>query len=180
MTPQAPLDEYGPSVTLGGYPITLLEHVGGMATLADMGVLSHARGNPLGQGFVGQCPLPEPTGPARAAGDRPRGCFHPGPGHVRRQQSGNDLRLQQPASFQRPHRRRQNRDLRQLQRCSDGRLHARPGGGVLGGGDILDIHHSMVYGSDGVFVATPPWHAFMEAAHWPGTPRTGTRRRRTW
>src|SRR6266849_3147668 len=35
---QAPGDEYGPSLTLGGYPITLLEHVGGMATIADMGV----------------------------------------------------------------------------------------------------------------------------------------------
>src|SRR5579859_3986499 len=35
---QAPADEYGPSVTLGGYPITLLEHAGGMATFADMGV----------------------------------------------------------------------------------------------------------------------------------------------
>ena len=34
----APSDEYGPSVTLGGYPITLLEHVNGMATYADMGV----------------------------------------------------------------------------------------------------------------------------------------------
>ena len=32
------LDEYGPSLTLGGYPITLLEHVGGIATYADMGV----------------------------------------------------------------------------------------------------------------------------------------------
>src|SRR2546428_803011 len=31
-------DEYGPSLTLGGYPITLLQHVGGMATYADMGV----------------------------------------------------------------------------------------------------------------------------------------------
>src|ERR1700704_4312004 len=30
--------EYGPSLTLGGYPITLLEHVGGIATYADMGV----------------------------------------------------------------------------------------------------------------------------------------------
>ena len=29
---------YGPSLTLGGYPISLLEHVGGMATYADMGV----------------------------------------------------------------------------------------------------------------------------------------------
>jgi membrane peptidoglycan carboxypeptidase len=34
----APSDEYGPSVTLGGYPITLLEHVAGIATYADMGV----------------------------------------------------------------------------------------------------------------------------------------------
>src|SRR5260370_3833073 len=34
----APADEYGPSLTLGGYPITLLEHVTGIATYADMGV----------------------------------------------------------------------------------------------------------------------------------------------
>src|SRR5450759_117221 len=34
----APPTVYGPSLTLGGYPITLLEHVGGMATFADMGV----------------------------------------------------------------------------------------------------------------------------------------------
>src|SRR5712691_161031 len=33
----APSDEYGPSLTLGGYPITLLEHVNGIATYADMG-----------------------------------------------------------------------------------------------------------------------------------------------
>src|SRR3989454_200785 len=34
----APGDQYGPSLTLGGYPITLLEHVEGIATYADMGV----------------------------------------------------------------------------------------------------------------------------------------------
>src|SRR5256885_2373304 len=34
----APSDEYGPSLTLGGYPITLLEHVEGIATYADKGV----------------------------------------------------------------------------------------------------------------------------------------------
>jgi membrane peptidoglycan carboxypeptidase len=34
----APSDEYGPSLTLGGYPVTLLEHVNGIATYADMGV----------------------------------------------------------------------------------------------------------------------------------------------
>src|SRR6202162_638592 len=34
----APGDEYGPSLTLGGYPITLLEHVSGIATYADMGI----------------------------------------------------------------------------------------------------------------------------------------------
>ena len=34
----APPDQYGPSLTLGGYPVSLLEHVGGMATYADMGI----------------------------------------------------------------------------------------------------------------------------------------------
>src|ERR1700694_1686454 len=36
--PTAPGDEYGPSLTLGGYPITLLEHVSGIATYAALGV----------------------------------------------------------------------------------------------------------------------------------------------
>src|SRR5256885_12032605 len=34
----APGDEYGPSPTLGGHPITLLEHGDGIATHADIGV----------------------------------------------------------------------------------------------------------------------------------------------
>src|SRR5487761_578347 len=34
----APAGVYGPSLTLGGYPITLLEHASGMATFADRGV----------------------------------------------------------------------------------------------------------------------------------------------
>ena len=39
-------------------------------------------------------------------------------------------------------------------------------------GDILDINHTMTRGSDGVFVAAPGWHSFMESAlkgvpdHW--------------
>jgi membrane peptidoglycan carboxypeptidase len=32
------LDEYGPSLTLGGYPITLLEHVSGISVYANLGV----------------------------------------------------------------------------------------------------------------------------------------------
>ncbi len=32
------LDEYGPSLTLGGYPITLLEHVSGISVYADQGI----------------------------------------------------------------------------------------------------------------------------------------------
>jgi membrane peptidoglycan carboxypeptidase len=49
VSPRIPLDnvqsyrtgnpnEYGPSLTLGGYPITLLEHVNGIATYADLGI----------------------------------------------------------------------------------------------------------------------------------------------
>jgi membrane peptidoglycan carboxypeptidase len=49
-------NEYGPSLTLGGYPITLLEHASGMATYADMGLyhtpeailkVTDSRGAPL-------------------------------------------------------------------------------------------------------------------------------------
>src|SRR5258708_13932260 len=36
--PTAPADEYGPSPTLGGCPLTLLEHVSGIATYAATGV----------------------------------------------------------------------------------------------------------------------------------------------
>src|SRR5205085_2530538 len=36
--PNAPPDEYGPSLTLGGYPITLVEHVAGISVYANMGV----------------------------------------------------------------------------------------------------------------------------------------------
>jgi len=36
--PNAAPDVYGPSLTLGGYPITLLQHVSGIATYANMGV----------------------------------------------------------------------------------------------------------------------------------------------
>jgi len=42
---------------------------------------------------------------------------------------------------------------------------------VLWIGDILDINHTMVRGSDGVFVATPGWHQFMaEALGYMGAP----------
>jgi membrane peptidoglycan carboxypeptidase len=34
-------------------------------------------------------------------------------------------------------------------------------------GDILDIHHTMINGSDGVFVAAPGWHTFMSGALGP-------------
>ena len=51
-------NEYGPSLTLGGYPITLLEHVSGISVYADMGVyhspeailqITDSHGQPLWQ-----------------------------------------------------------------------------------------------------------------------------------
>jgi membrane peptidoglycan carboxypeptidase len=51
-------NEYGPSLTLGGYPITLLEHTAGLATYASMGIyrtpeairqVTDSRGQPLYQ-----------------------------------------------------------------------------------------------------------------------------------
>ena len=36
--PNGPLSNYGPSLTLGGFPVTLLDEAHGLATIADMGV----------------------------------------------------------------------------------------------------------------------------------------------
>src|SRR5207237_10481994 len=38
LNPNAPMAAYGPALTLGGYPITVLEEANGLATIADMGV----------------------------------------------------------------------------------------------------------------------------------------------
>jgi membrane peptidoglycan carboxypeptidase len=161
--PNAPPDEYGPSLTLGGYPITLLEHVNGIATYADMGVyhtpqailtVTDSNGNVLFQDHPDQ---------------RARQAIDPGVAFIMAQTMSDD----------------QNRCL--IFGCnsplhwSDRIVAAKTGttdnfkdavtvaftpslSVGLWVGDILGNDHTMVYGSDGVFVASPGVHTFVEQA----------------
>ena len=159
----APPDEYGPSLTLGGYPITLLEHVSGIATYADMGVyhtpeavlkVTDSHGQPLYQSHPDQ---------------RARLAIDPAVAFIMAQIMADD----------------QNRCM--IFGCNSA-LHWRdrtvaaktgttdnfkdavtvaftPDLAVgLWVGDILDYHHTMINGSDGVFVASPGVHTFVSQA----------------
>src|SRR5690348_4715414 len=161
--PTAPSDEYGPSLTLGGYPITLLEHADGIATYADMGVyhtpqavltVTDSRGGVLYQAHPAQ---------------RARLAIDPGVAFIMAQIMSDD----------------QNRCLifgcNSALHWSDRTVAAKTGttdnfkdavtvaftpelATALWVGDIKDNTHTMVGGSDGVFVASPGVHEFVSLA----------------
>jgi membrane peptidoglycan carboxypeptidase len=161
--PTAPLDEYGPSLTLGGYPITLLEHANGIATYADMGVyhtpqavltVTDSHGAVLYQDHPDQ---------------RARLAIDPGVAFIMAQIMADD----------------QNRCMifgcNSALHWSDRTVAAKTGttdnfkdavtvaftpemATALWVGDIKDNSHTMVGGSDGVFVASPGVHEFVSRA----------------
>jgi len=159
----APADEYGPSLTLGGYPITLLEHVNGIATYADMGVyhtpesvlkVTDSHGNVLYQSHPDQ---------------RAHLAIDPNVAFIIAQIMSDD----------------QNRCMifgcNSALHWKDRTVAAKTGttdnfkdavtvaftpdlAVGMWVGDILDYRHTMVNGSDGVFVASPGVHAFVSQA----------------
>jgi len=159
----APSDEYGPSLTLGGYPITLLEHVNGIATYADMGVYHSPQAVLTVTDSHGQVLYQDhPEQRARLAID-------PAVAYIMAQIMSDD----------------QNRCL--IFGCnsplhwSDRTVAAKTGttdnfkdaatlaftpdiAAGLWVGDILNYQHFMVPGSDGVFVASPGVHTFISQA----------------
>jgi membrane peptidoglycan carboxypeptidase len=162
-TPLAPSDEYGPSLTLGGYPITLLEHVNGMATYADMGVyhtpqavlsVTDSHGTVLYQDHPDQ---------------RARLAIDPGVAYIMAQIMSDD----------------QNRCMifgcNSALHWSDRMVAAKTGttdnfkdavtvaftpdlATGLWVGDIKDNRYTMIGGSDGIFVASPGVHEFVADA----------------
>ncbi len=159
----APGDQYGPSLTLGGYPITLLEHVEGIATYADMGVyhtpqailkVTDSRSAVLYQDHPNQ---------------RARLAIDPAVAFIMAQIMADD----------------QNRCMifgcNSALHWKDRTVAAKTGttdnfkdaatiaftpdlATGLWVGDILDNRHFMKYGSDGVFVASPGVHTFVSSA----------------
>jgi len=160
---QAPADEYGPSVTLGGYPITLLEHVGGMSTLADMGVyhtpeailkVTDSTGAILYQTHADQ---------------RARQAIDPAVAFIMAQIMSDDNNRAMIFGYNSPLHFR-NRIVAAKTGTSDNFKDAVTVGFTpdlavaIWIGDILDYNHTMVRNSDGVFVATPGFHTFMDEA----------------
>jgi len=156
-------DEYGPSLTLGGYPITLLEHVGGMATFADMGVyhspeavleVTDSHGKVLYETNADQ---------------RSRQAVDPAVTYIIAQVMADDSNRALIFGFNSPLHFR-NRIVAAKTGTSDNFKDAAtvaftPSLAVaIWVGDIGDINHYMKYGSDGVFVATPGLHSYMDQA----------------
>ena len=159
-SPLAPMDEYGPSLTLGGYPITLLEHANGIATYADMGVYHTPQAVETVTDSHGQVLYQDhPDQRARLAID-------PGVAFIMAQTMADD----------------QNRCMifgcNSALHWSDRTVAAKTGttdnfkdavtvaftpelATALWVGDILDNSHMMIRNSDGVFVASPGVHEFV-------------------
>ena len=157
------LDEYGPSLTLGGYPITLLEHANGIATYADMGLYHSPQAVLQVSDSHGQVLYTDhPDQRARQAID-------PAVAFIMAQIMSDD----------------QNRCLifgcNSALHWKDRTVAAKTGttdnfkdavtiaftpdiAVALWVGDILNNNYSMVGGADGVFVASPAVHSFVSQA----------------
>jgi membrane peptidoglycan carboxypeptidase len=159
----APPDEYGPSLTLGGYPVTLLEHVSGIAVYADMGVyhspeailqVTDSHGNVLYQTNSDQ---------------RSRLAIDPGVAYIMAQTMADDNNRALIFGYNSPLHWR-NHMVAAKTGTTDNFKDAVTVAfnpvlvAGLWVGDILDNNHFMVQGSDGVFVASPGLHSFVDVA----------------
>ena len=169
-------NEYGPSLTLGGYPITLLQHASAIATYADMGVYHSPQAIMEVTDSHGQV-LYEDHPDQRA-----RQAIDPAVAFIMAQIMSDD----------------QNRCL--IFSCNsalhwkDRTVAAKTGttdsfkdavtiaftpdiAVALWVGDVLNNNYTMVSGADGVFVASPAVHSFISKAlagvpgnHWYSPP----------
>ena len=156
-------DVYGPSLTLGAYPVTLLQHVSGISVYADYGVyhapeailqVTDSKGNDLYDTNADQ---------------RSRLAIDPGVAYIMAQIMADDANRAPIFGF--------NSALH----WKDHIVAAKTGttdnfkdavtvaynpeiAVGLWVGDILGINHFMIQGSDGVYVASPAVHTFVEIA----------------
>ena len=159
----APLTNYGPALTLGGYPVTLLEHVTALSVYANMGVYHSAESILTVSDVHGKVLYRANPDSSR------RQAIQPGLAYIMSDVLSTDAN--RAAIF----------GLRSPLHLPDRTAAAKTGTSddfkdaltigytpdiavVMWVGDILGITHTMIPGSDGVFVVAPAWHRFMEAA----------------
>jgi membrane peptidoglycan carboxypeptidase len=160
---KAPPTSYGASLTLGGYPITLVEETAGLSTIANMGV-SHQPEAVLS--------VTDVHGKQLYSGD---------PERSRRQPLDPGVAFIMAAMMSDDSNRAMIFGRGSPLHLPDRRAAAKTGttdnfkdaltigftpelAAVVWVGDIRDGSHTMVGGSDGVYVAAPAWHHFMEEA----------------
>jgi membrane peptidoglycan carboxypeptidase len=162
-TPDGPPDNYGPATTLGAAPITLLQHVTAISVFADLGVyhqpeailrVTDARGHILyqadpergkrlaldpGVAFIVSSMISDDNNRALIFG-------HNSPLHLTERHAA--AKTGTTESF---------KDALTVGWTPDLAT-------VVWVGDILDLNHTMINGSDGVYVAAPAWHSYMTRA----------------
>ena len=157
------LDEYGPSLTLGGYPITLLEHVSGISVYADMGVY-HSPESVLSVTDSHGVNLYKSRAELRA-----RPALSPAVAFIMAQIMSDDNNRARIFGYNSPLHFK-NRIVAAKTGTSDNFKDAVTAmftpdlAAVIWIGDILDFNHAMVRNSDGVFVATPGIHTWLDEA----------------
>ena len=161
--PNAPLQTYGPSLTLGGYPTRLVDQVTALSVYANLGVyhpaeailqVTDSKGNVLYKS--------NPDANKRQAID-------PGVAFIMAAIMSDDNN--RALIF------RKNSPLHLTERTAAAKTGTTDDfkdaltmgftpdlAAVIWVGDILDNNHTMTRGSDGVFVAAPGWHNFMVEA----------------
>jgi membrane peptidoglycan carboxypeptidase len=158
----APPDQYGPSLTLGGYPVTLLEHVNGIATYADMGLYHSPEAIMQVSDSTGIIWNNHPDQRARLAID-------PAVAYIMAQIMADDKnRCRIFGCNSALH--WKDRTVAAKTGTTDNFKDAvtvafTPDLAVgIWVGDVLSNSHTMIRGSDGVFVASPAVHSFVSKA----------------
>jgi membrane peptidoglycan carboxypeptidase len=159
--PNGPVYNYGAALTLGGYPITTLQEVNALSVYADMGVYHPAEALLSVTDVHGQALYQaNPDASKRQAID-------PGVAFIIASILSDDnnralifghnspLHMSDHTSAAKTGTTENFKDALTIGFTPDIAT-------VVWVGDILDLNHTMYNGSDGVFVAAPAWHTYME------------------
>ena len=159
--PNGPVYNYGAALTLGGYPITTLQEVNALSVYANMGVYHPAEALLSVTDVHGQALYQaNPEASKRQAID-------PGVAFIIASILSDDnnralifghnspLHMSDHTSAAKTGTTENFKDALTIGFTPDIAT-------VVWVGDILDLNHTMFNGSDGVFVAAPAWHTYME------------------
>ncbi len=155
--------DFGASLTLGGYPVTLLDEVGALSVFADLGV--HHQPEAILEVTDGHGKVLYQADPQRGQ----RQALDPGVAFIMASIMADDQNRGLIFGLNSPLHLAERTAAAKTGTTSDFKDALAVGftpdlATVVWVGDVRDSTHTMVSGSDGVFVAAPAWHRFMTEA----------------